>query len=184
LFSPQITYRVPAGGWANYDDSPGSFLLVAPGYSLKGVDPGTSDFIIANASVAASTDCNFDFASGSDWSPGATARAIAKAPGLSTSRPKQVTIGGLHGLVLDIRVKKSWHKMCPASSLAHGGPATVILRGSSPQAFSWAVDPGSANRVYVLKGPVFTLGILVNDAKDAGHLATYSRIVQGFQFKT
>jgi hypothetical protein len=37
--------------------------------------------------------------------------------------------------------------------------------------------------VYLLKGPAFTLGILINDANDAGHLDRYSRIVQSFQFK-
>lgn len=185
LFEPRLTYRVPSGGWGNDDDSSGSFMLLAPGYSIGGVDSGTSDFIVAVSAVAAATDCNFTPVVGSDTSPGTAAQAIARSPGLSTSRPAHVTIGGLHGFVIDVRVKKSWHRTCPASSVAQGGPATAILTGrDSPQIFSWAVDPGSVNRVYLLRGPLFTLGILINDAKDAGHLATYSRIVQSFQFKT
>jgi hypothetical protein len=60
----------------------------------------------------------------------------------------------------------------------------MILRGTSGHSdFSWAVDPGSADRVYVLQGPSSALGILVNDAKDGGHLDTYSRIVRSFQLK-
>jgi hypothetical protein len=53
-FKPQIRYGVPSG-WANYEDTPGNFLLVPPGYDLKGVNAGTSDFIGISPSHATTT---------------------------------------------------------------------------------------------------------------------------------
>jgi hypothetical protein len=30
-FTPKLTYTVPAGGWANYTDEPGTYSLHHPG---------------------------------------------------------------------------------------------------------------------------------------------------------
>ena len=51
VFGPAITYRVP-DGWANYEDTPGNFLLVPPGDDLEGVNAETSDYIGVYTAVA------------------------------------------------------------------------------------------------------------------------------------
>jgi hypothetical protein len=52
MFEPELTYRVPAPGWHNWEDIRGNFLLVPPGNDLSGVDAGTADYLGVYTSVA------------------------------------------------------------------------------------------------------------------------------------
>jgi hypothetical protein len=54
-FHPKLTYTATAG-WQNFDDSPGTFLLVPPGAPVPGNTINTG-FITAATSVAAETGC-------------------------------------------------------------------------------------------------------------------------------
>jgi hypothetical protein len=112
-FLPRITYTVPAGGWTNWEDLPGFFLLVPPGFDLAGVDAGGSDYIGIYASVvAANTDCTESEQPGVEHTAAALAAEFAQRPGLTITTPKPVSVGGLPGLVLDIRLADGWKKAC------------------------------------------------------------------------
>jgi hypothetical protein len=44
------------------------------------------------------------------------------------------------------------------------------------------MGPGLAMRIYLLKAHSGTLAIELDDVRNAGHLAAYSRIAEGFRF--
>lgn len=178
-FQPQITYRVPSG-WANYEDTPGNFLLVPPGYDLKGVNAGTSDFIgIYTSILAAKQPCDGGIEPGVGPSPNAIARWMEKQPGLAVSGLRHVPVDGLHGIVLDVRMKRSWRKVCPVGV---PGPTVPLITGSPPSGLDHGTEPGLAVRFYLLNWSRGTLAIEVDDVRDAGHLDRYSRIVQTLHF--
>lgn len=114
VFQPAITYKVPAG-WANYEDLPGNFLLVPPGGDLDGVDAGTSDYIGVFTSIKPSNGCS----GGGEGAatPAEIAAWIGKQQELAATAPKPVTVGGLHGLVMDIRLSPdpNGHHHVPAA---------------------------------------------------------------------
>ncbi len=128
VFQPSITYQVPAG-WANYEDTPGNFLLVPPGNDLPGVNAGTSDYIGIYASIVAATpDCQAGPAPGIGTSAEAIATALSKRPGISSTKPRPVTVGGLTGLVLDAHLAPGWTGVCPYSG---GSPTVQMITGGA-----------------------------------------------------
>jgi hypothetical protein len=126
-FHPTITYRVPMG-WGNFEDLLGNFLLIPPNGDLAGVDPGTSDYIGIYTSIAADKpDCT-------------TARNIAATPeaisnyyrarqDLVTTKPKAVSVGGLEGIVIDVKS-------------AQGVDGACLFVASRPRVCSKASAPG------------------------------------------
>jgi hypothetical protein len=178
-FLPQITYRVPKG-WNNYEDSPANFLLVAPGFDPLGHDAGTSDYIAVIPSIAASkVSCASGAQPGVRTAPGALVAWWRKQPGLIVSPPKLVTVGGLHGLVIDLRLKPTWKKACPYSG---GQPVVPVIAGLVPNDLDHPMVPGLAMRLYLFTAHSGTLAIELDDVRNAGHLAAYSRIADGFRF--
>jgi hypothetical protein len=180
IFEPQITYTVP-DGWANYEDTPGNFLLVPPGYTLGGVNAGTSDYIGIYTSVAAPNGCNPGTASGVDETVSGIAGWIAAIPGLVTTQPRNVSVGGYQGVVLDTRMAKTWQGTCPYSN---GMPYVPLITGVRPSGLDHGLIPGLVIRLYLLKGPLGTLAVELDDVQDAGHLDAYSKIVEGLRFKS
>jgi hypothetical protein len=180
LFDPQLTYTVP-DGWANYEDTNGSFLLVPPGYTLAGMNSGTSDYIGVDTSVAAPNGCNPGTAPGVDETVSGIASWIVSNPGLVTPQPQAVSVGGLQGVVLDVRMAKTWTGTCPYSN---GMPLVPLITGVGTSSLDHSLIAGLAIRLYLLKGPLGTLAIEIVDVQDAGHLDAYSKIVESFHFKT
>lgn len=178
-FRPQVTYRVPKG-WVNWEDSLENFLLVAPGFDPLGHDAGTSDYIAVIPSIAASkVSCDEGVQPGVRTAPGALVAFWRKQPGLIVSHPKHVTVGGLHGLVIDLRLNPTWKKACPYSG---GNPVVPVIAGLVPRDLDHPVGTGLAMRLYLFKAHSGTLAIELDDVRTAGHLAAYSRIAEGFRF--
>src|SRR5438046_2540573 len=97
VFNPTLTYRVPHG-WGNFEDLSGNFLLLPPGGHLSGVDPGTSDYVGVYTSIEAeSPDCGQAHVGAS---PAALGSYFSSNRELQTTTPRQVSIGGLDGVVL------------------------------------------------------------------------------------
>jgi hypothetical protein len=176
-FDTPFAYTVPAG-WANYSDIPGELFLLAPGNELSGVDAGTSDYIGVYASVAADTlDCMQQPAPGVGLSAKAIAHALATRPGLATTAPRSVTVGGLKGLVLDINMKKGWTKAaCP------GGANVAVLAGVSPSDFDHPVGGATTMRLYLFDTANGVLAIEVDDVSGGKHLHGYDAVVKSMRF--
>jgi len=176
-FAPKLTFRMPAG-WANYLDVSGLYLLQPPG----AVPPGNyikGSFIgLATRVAPEANDCQSPLGN-VGTSPAAIAAWMRRQPGLVTSPPQPVAIGGLRGETLTISMAKG-AKGC----VAVGAPtaAVPLLVGVGPSSFDHEVGPGIAERDYLLAYRSGTLGIEVIDASGGGQLANYSKLVEGFRF--
>ena len=182
VFQPKITYTVPAG-WSNFEDIEGNFLLVPPWGTLHGVGPGTSDYIGIYASIAAASPGCKEFASPTvGHTPNAISRWITRNRGLDATRPARVSIGGLHGFVLDMQMRKSWKKTCPYS---RGAPVVQLITGRFPSTLDHTINPRPFKmRLYLLSHKGETLAIEVVDLRGGRHLKVYSALIKQIRFGT
>jgi hypothetical protein len=144
---PALTFTVPSG-WANKFDQP-------RGYGLES-GPNTSlevqrDLVVARADcVEAETE------PGVGTTASAMVQALAARPGLDTTEPAPITIGGLSGFTIDITLSPDWTTPCPFS----GGRPTVPLvtdpQGIPGTGLHWTADrvtDGSFARYIILDLP-------------------------------
>ena len=180
-FKPALTYTIPVG-WTNFNDHEGNFGLVPPGgdWENKALNNGKTDRLAVLQRIAPTgSRCGDDAASAR--SAAAFVRWLVNDPALSVSGRKPVTVGGLSGFVVDLRVRPGWTKTCPWS---HGFPAAQIIRGLDPTdpGLIDGVDPGRfVMRLYLLDYKHATLGIEI-DAVRGTRLDTYSKFVKTFRF--
>lgn len=179
IFNPAITYTVPAGWW-NYEDTPGNFLLVPPYGDLPGVNAGTSDFIGIYASVVAEAySCSGqDQVTGVLWKPAPVAHYIAGRRGLATTRPRPVQVGGLKGVVLDIRLRRGAGLQCPG----YAPPYFPIITGVGRTGLDHGVIPHMVMRLYLLQQSGSILAVELDDISGGSHLDRLSQIVHGISF--
>ena len=184
IFRPETTYTVP-DGWQNFEDTAGNFLLVAPGYDLRGVNEGGSDYIGIYSSISAANRlCSTETEVQSD-EPGVarTSSAIAEEfmqrPGLATTVATPVSVGGSSGVVLDITLADGWTGTC---FYAPGGlPVVPMFRGVDPSSLDHGMGAGLTMRLYLLDRSWGTLAIEVDDFANGAHLDGYSAIVNQIQ---
>jgi len=180
VFTPAITYTVPAGWW-NYEDTPGNFLLVPPYGDLPGVNAGTSDYIGVYGSVVAEahTCSGSDQVTGVVWKPAPVARFLSKQHGLVTTRPRPVQVGGLKGVVVDIRLRHGAGLHCPGYAPRY----LPIITGVGRTGLDHGVISHMVMRLYLLHtsgGSV--LAVEVDDVTNGRHLDRLSQIVHGLSF--
>ena len=178
-FTPALTYTVPAG-WANFEDLRGNFLLVPPGGTNEGVDAGTSDYIGVYTSAAALRGCESGPAPGVGTTPADIAAEIDRNPGLDVTAPAPVEVGGLSGLVLDVKITSGFTGGC---DLEPGQPRVVpILKGQFPSDFEHGVVGQFTIRLYLLGRGNETLSIEVDDQPGGTGLEDYAAVVEQFNF--
>ena len=176
-FRPRLTYTVP-DGWSNLEDLPGNFLLVPPAYSLEGVNAGTSDYIGVYASVVPAMNCESEAPPGVERSPAAIVDWLSGHPGL-VLESQVVSVGGLDGMMAEMRVAPDWTEGC---SYSNGRPIVPFLTGRPPSAFDHNLPEGQAIRLYLLSSGTDVLGIEVLDVADAQHFDEYQFVVDAFAF--
>jgi hypothetical protein len=177
LFVPQVTYTVPAG-WGNLEDLPGNFMLLPPGSDLEGVNAGTSDYlgIYSNVTLAAPCAEPRPTAKG----PAAMAAYIATHPEFTTSNEHPATVGRLSGVVLDIKLAKTWKKACV---LPDGGPAANLITGLAPSGLDHSIGGPLVMRLYLLSDGSEVRAVELDDALSGGaHLRTLDAIVKSVRF--
>ena len=181
-FQPPIAYAVPADGWFNSEDLPGLFTLIPPGFSV-GPDSNepTGDYIlIATSVVAANADCTESEQPGVGHTAAALAAEFAQRPGLTTTTPTPVSVGGLQGLVLDIRMADGWTQTCFYSG---GNPAVPLITGVRPsRGLETSIGPGFMMRLYLLDLPGSTVAIQLVYTSGGTHLDAYSAIEDQLHF--
>ena len=102
-FKPALTYTIPVG-WTNFNDSTGNFGFVPPGGDWKAVDAGKSDYLGVFQRIApTATLCGN--AAAPVRSAAAYVRWLVNDPALSVTGRRPVTVGGLSGYVVDLRVE-------------------------------------------------------------------------------
>jgi hypothetical protein len=137
---------------------PGNFLLLPPGSTLGGVNPGTSDFLGVYTSVVAPELCtgrpDFNVARTFDglvgWLRADAAIALADV--------HDVTVGGLDGVVMDISLKD------PKGDGCSEGVWGDVYVGQNPSSLVHAVAENYPLRVYLLHNGDRTLAIELADA--------------------
>jgi hypothetical protein len=183
LFEPGLTYTMPEG-WQNTSDLEGEVGFLPPGYSLEGADAGGSEYIVVFTSVRAENRKCSTLAEAESDEPGvartpeAMAAEFQARPGLVTTDPEPVTIGGLSGLVMDIGMAPGWTGTC----FYWDEPAVQLIGGVPPSEFDHGIIPGLTMRLYLLARGTSTLAIEITDFSDGAHLDGYSAIVEQFEF--
>jgi hypothetical protein len=181
----RFSYVVP-DGWQNFEDG-------GDGYALAKQDaPEGSDALPASAihiwqdvlANAQTPGCENAPAPG----VGHTARAIAtwlsSLPSLTTTKPKPVTIGGLHGFMLDISISPVSKSTCPWMD---GKPAAALFINSDPSSsFGWGIGLDGSMRLFLLDlggGGTLLIDVEATDkATWRALVADAMPVVESFQF--
>ena len=90
-----------------------------------------------------------------------------------------VSIGGLGGVVLDIKLAKGFKPVVDWS------PGRCVIIGQAPSGLEHGINPGGSMRLYLLESPVVhgaTLAIEIDDVTGTDALDGYSDVVKQFQF--
>ena len=160
-----MAYTVP-DGWANYEDTPGNFLLVPPSGTLEGVNAGTSDYIGMYDGIApASANCDEVPEPGIETTPEAMADWYVSLPGLDTTEPTSVELGGLMGSVFDVALAEGHEEGCPYPG-AEGIPMVPLIIGVGPASLHHVACCDITTRLYLLSGPSDeTIAIEISDVE-------------------
>jgi hypothetical protein len=176
----RFTYTVP-DGWANTSDGPSGYELQTRGGTANEAIYLFSD--VVPHSQAAS--CPETAAPGVGRTASAISNWLRALPGLVTTKPVAVTVGGLSGYQLDLSVAPGWTHTCPYSN---GQSLVSTFTDTDPATggFDWN-DGGSAHARYVLLdlGDGRTLLVSVEaDSKAAwdGLLTRAMPVIATFQF--
>ncbi|MGB7806031.1 MAG: hypothetical protein WBM72_10550 [Actinomycetota bacterium] len=162
MFDPAIDFEVTTPGWTwEYFGTPrsGNFRLVADeSHEL----PYNSDgiYFLLDPAVA-STDCEEAPEPGVGRSVEDLAAWFQSAPGLAVTEAKPVSIGGLDGVQLDLRLDPGWRKTCPFS----GGMPVVplVIRRADPGGYHWTIFHDMSMRWYILDSDD---GVLIVEIQD------------------
>ena len=187
IFHPQLTYSVPDPGWFNFEDTPGNFGLLPPGNDLSGVGPNTADFIGVYTSVAPSqftgaATCEVQLVPGVQASPQGMVDWMRQQPELSVTDAVRTTVGGLAGLMVDVRARPG--AVLP-SCVDSGNTVTVFLlfSGKSASVLDHGVVPGMTMRLYMLdyEGGILLIELTDIDAAPVD-MANLAAVAEKFQF--
>jgi hypothetical protein len=177
LFAPRITFDIPAG-WFNHADSAGEYYLLAPGSHPNASEFGASDAIAFEANV---TLTPVGCAAQQQFDPSATAADIAAwmagRSHLTTTSPRPVSIGGLDGVTVDVRLADNAPIECfplPAVLLVHGLPPS--------DGYDQAILAGTAMRFYFFDRGENVLMIEIDDVSGGDRLDEFTTVVNTVRF--
>jgi hypothetical protein len=137
-FDPDITYTVP-DAWENLEDLPGNFLLQKI---------GDERYVAIYQNVRAPAECEETWASGVGAAVADLVDWYTTHPGLNTTQPQTVTVGGLTGVFLDISLDPSWNVTC---SYSQGQPVVPLIIGNGTSLVHHVILPGFEERLYLLE---------------------------------
>jgi hypothetical protein len=177
LFKPRITFDIPAGWW-NHADSAGEYVLDAPGSHPNASEFGAVDWIAFEANVTLTPDgCGAQL----QFDPSATAADIAAwmagRSHLTTTGPRPVSIGGLDGVTLDVRLAENAPSEClpiPGVLLVHGLPPS--------NGYDQAILAGTAMRFYFFDHGEDVLMIEIDDVSGGDRLDEFAAVVNTVSF--
>ena len=174
-FSPALTYTTPRG-WTNGEDLGGNFLLQLD---------GDKRFIGIYRDANAPDGCAERPDPRVSQSVPAYLRWLRRNPLLHTSTPRRVTIGGLHGVVVDIsKAPHTKGKGCTYD--AYTGNAPFIIGGRGPASLHHVImdAPGWTERFYLLRQGRGNVAIEVSPEGDAlaAYLKSAMPIVHSLRF--
>jgi hypothetical protein len=148
LFTPAFRYTVPQG-WVNAEDLTGNFWLYRLVDSQQGSAGGS--YVSVYSGIRASStsdDCPEEAQPDVGTSPEDLVAWFQSRLGLRVTRPNQVEVGGLDGLVVDITLRRGYRGMCPWSE---GQPVGPLIIGSGISQLYHVVLRGLTVRLIFLR---------------------------------
>jgi len=140
-FSPAITYTVPAG-WTNGEDLPGNFLL-----QLEGDSRYLGIYRDANVPDGCAEHPDPDVSqSVSDYT-----RWLRRHPLLRATKPIPVSLGGLHGVAIDISKAPGTEGEGCTYEETITGAVPFIVGGRGPASLHHVIMDGWKERLYLLR---------------------------------
>lgn len=177
VFTTPLTFTVPSG-WKVFEDEPGQF-----GLALVAND-GPCICVWRDVRVAAKS-CAEQPEAGVAGSAAGITTWLAGREGLKTTTPKPVTVGGLRGFQMDLRLDPAWTRGCPFSD---GDPVVMTLVGTTVSTgVHWGAGPGAATRLFVLdvpggKGGNIAINVEVPAAMFDQRMAANTPVIESFSF--
>ena len=83
--------------------------MLPPTASQEQIDAGTADYVgVYDGIAVADAECIERQQSGVDLTPAAMAAWFVEQEGLNATEPRAVTVAGLEGVVVDLRIAESY----------------------------------------------------------------------------
>jgi hypothetical protein len=178
----KFTYTTPAR-WANTEDCTGCYVLTQ---QLAPKDTGIEIWSEVAAHRQDDT-CKGGPAPGVGRSADAIVTFLTKLPGLTTSTPVPVTIGGLSGKMVDLAVKPTWTTSCSYSNPAGRPLVSTFSDPVAEDGLDWNIGAGGRTRVIALDlgdGRALIINIEAQNQADYDALLPDAmQVVNTFDFK-
>jgi hypothetical protein len=179
VFQPKLTYRVPGGGWANFDDENVNFSLAPPGVSLAKAKQITDVILLQTTVQAPKMTCTPSANPRVPQTVRGIVRWLTHQKRLTTTRPQRVGIGGLKGYSLTVRMARGGGLRC-------GGPfrSVPLLFPSNDPGGEFSLGGRSDHaRLYLLNFETLPLAIIADSVGPHGpSLAADSKVISHFHF--
>jgi hypothetical protein len=124
VFQPAIRYRV-GRGWVNAEELPGNFLLYRRDDPQEGFVGGS--YVGIFTGVGISMGCREARNPRVDDTPEALRQWYVDHPGLVVTNQRDVTVGGLRGISIDLALAPGYRRTCPWSE---GIPVVPMMIGN------------------------------------------------------
>jgi hypothetical protein len=177
VFTPTLTYTVPAGGWANYTDERGAYSRAPPQVSLNEEENAVSTVLLWTNVQAPEMNCStlpIRNAKVPDTVPGIL-KWLTHQKRLVTSTRRRVAIGDLKGYTLTVRVARGKGMKC--------GVPVLMETGISGVGGFYLGNRLDHAKLYLLAFEKRPLGIFADSAGRHGpSLVADSQVIKHFRF--
>ena len=183
-FATPLTYTM-SDGWSNDEDLPGNFIVLPPTASEEQIDAGTADYVgVYDGIAVADAECFERQQSGVDLTPTAMAAWFVEHEGLDATEPTAVTVGGLEGVVVDLRIAEGYTDGCPYEGY-EGVPMVPMFIGAGHAEVHHVALGENVTRLYLLEGQNgHVVAIEVSDVPGGAGLEELDSVVDEFVFST
>ena len=170
ILDPTIDFEITSPGWT-WDFSAGGFRILA-NTSHEDLHSPDGIYFLRKPAIA-SQDCEETTEPRVGRSVSELVSWLASAPGLETSDPTPVTIGGLDGEQIDLQLDPQWKGTCSWSNKLPVVP--LIFRGTAIGGYNLALILDASMRWYVLDSPD---GVIVVDVEDGPGGVSHDELFQ------
>lgn len=157
---PTIAFTVREPGW-KWLYGGGGLHIVADDTPSEGELYSSDGIYFFRDPAIASQDCEEAEERGVGRSVDDLVAWLEAAPGLTVSEPTPVTVGGLEGAMLDLKLDPAWTETCFFSEPLPAVP--LIFRGGDLGGYHWAIVPDQLMRWYILETED---GVIIVDLED------------------
>jgi hypothetical protein len=176
-FQPALTFTVPAG-WELVADTPTWVQLQPAGAPDLGIYVFRDAFALSQESSCPTTE-----EAGVGRTSSALVTWLRGLPGVTSTSPALVTVGGLRGASVDLSIKDGWTTSCP---FANGIPTVPLIRNDGIE--RWVLAGSERLRFYVLDVPGGGTIIVDVDDFEGSQFDTLTSgaapIIRSFEFAT